>query len=502
MKKKIISVFIALFMAACLFAGCDNGNGIVRPPFPPGPGEEQNSGDFTVTLMLDGSVYVPQSGVTATWDDGMSRPVSAPFGADGVARISGLDGDYTVRVNGLPSEFTFDPNNTVATNYQRKITLDIYRAIVLPEFKAPAAGSVLFGAEELKIANPDIGAAYRITLKSALETYYCLYEPLDAGMYCVRSLVDITENAINPKYRICSGTRYGARYEGAVLDGGGASNTYTVNFDYQTGYNYDEMGGILLFGVMAETRTMEFPLTLDILIKRTGDYVRQDIMSNVVVPTEFEGVSNNAESINSFKQKQDAFMRGMENRRKQIMFHEDTLLDGDKVKFNEDTGYYHLYDKEAQTYGPVIWAKISQSCGIIDDPFNGIEYHGNKALTIDDNYDKFYKKTPPKYGSDKEPHYLNYKVFIEGYEGIASHEASFPGISEQYSAYAGTLGYAEMCNSDGVYPVNKELQRFLQGYATNARLFMDGNGWAETSSMRLKSAEEDQWLFACGYYVL
>ncbi len=131
MKKKIISVFIALFMAACLFAGCDNGNGIVRPPFPPGPGEEQNSGDFTVTLMLDGSVYVPQSGVTATWDDGMSRPVSAPFGADGVARISGLDGDYTVRVNGLPSEFTFDPNNTVATNYQRKITLDIYRAIVL-----------------------------------------------------------------------------------------------------------------------------------------------------------------------------------------------------------------------------------------------------------------------------------------------------------------------------------------------------------------------------------
>ena len=93
-------------------------------------------------------------------------------------------------------------------------------------------------------------------------------------------------------------------------------------------------------------------------------------------------------------------------------------------------------------------------------------------------------------------------MFIEGYEGIASHEASFPGISEQYSAYAGTLGYAEMCNSDGVYPVNKELQRFLQGYATNARLFMDGNGWAETSSRRLKSAEEDQWLFACGYYVL
>ena len=41
----------------------------------------------------------------------------------------------------------------------------------------------------------------------------------------------------------------------------------------------------------------------------------------------------------------------------------------------------------------------------------------------------------------------------------------------------------------------------MQGYATNARLFMDGNGWAETDNeLKLMSAEEDQWMFACGYY--
>ncbi len=43
MKKKIISVFIALFMAACLFAGCDNGNGIVRRRSRPDRGKNRTA---------------------------------------------------------------------------------------------------------------------------------------------------------------------------------------------------------------------------------------------------------------------------------------------------------------------------------------------------------------------------------------------------------------------------------------------------------------------------
>lgn len=497
MKKKILSVFIALFAFVCLCAGCSGGSGAVRDPIITDPIEQQ-TGDFTVTLVLDGAVYVPGGEVTATWDDGYTRPVTAHFGSNGVASAGELDGDYTVSVDGLPSEFSFDPNGTVATNYNRKITFAIYRAQVLPKFRPPASGDILFGATELTMANADIGAVYRITLDDPLTTHYCLYEPKVAGMYCVKSLVDVTENAINPKYQICSGTRYGARYQGAIVDGGGASSTYTVNFNYQVGFNYDEMRGILLFGVRAETRTLEYPLTIDILLKRTGDYVRQDAMSNIVLPTEFNGVT--AETAQSFKQEKDAFMRGPINMRNFVMFNTGNLLDGSLVAFNEDTGYYHIYDEATGVYGAVICAKISQGCGILEASFSTVEYVGNKALTINDNYDMFYKKTPPKYGGDKDPHYINYKVFIEGYAGIASHESQFPGISAQYGDYAGVYGYADFCNSDGVYPVNKELQRFLQGYATTARLFMDGNAWAEMDG--LMSAEEDQWLFACGYYTL
>lgn len=497
MKNKLICVFIALFTAVCIFAGCNGGGGPVREPNGGGDADpEQSSGDFTVTLTLNGAPFSPSDNVTATWDDGESRSVTAKFGSDGVARASGLDGDYTVRVSGLPSEYAFDPNGTVATNYNRKIELKIYRAIVLPAFQPPQFGDVLYGAVELRSEG-----AYRITLRDKSEIYYCLFEPRIHGMYSVKSLIDITQNEINPKYQVCSGTRYGARYKGAIVDGGGASSTYTVNFDHRTGFNFDEVnGGILIFGVLAETRNLEFPLTFDILLERTGDYERQDINAPIVIPEEFAAVTSGKIDVQEFRAQKDAFMRGQGNNRVFTMFYPTGHLNGDLVAFNEKTGYYHLYDKVTDTYGAVICAKISQSCGILEEPFNTIEYIGNKALTIDDNYDKFYKKTPPKY-KDKDYHYINYKVFIEGYRGIASHEAAFPGISQQFAPYAGEYGYAELCNSDGVYPVNKELQRFLQGYATNARLFMDGNGWAETDNeLKLMSAEEDQWMFACGYY--
>lgn len=488
MKKKIICVFIALLMALGLAAGCTEDKPVRDlPPIDP---IEQETGDFTVTLVLNGKLFMPPKDVTVTWDDGYSRPHTAEFGNDGVAYADGLDGDYTIRINGLPDKYAYDPNNTHATNYNRKIRLDVYVVKELGEYTAPTDYDAIYGAKTL----PAEGV-YRLTLKSAIDIFYCIYKPVKAGMYAVTSLADITENAINPKYRICYGSFAFMKDSGTVLDGGGASSTYTVNFKYETGFNQDEMGGVLIFGVMAETRTLSFPLQVDILVKRTGNYVRQDAVAQIALPTEFDGVTESTAA--EFRAQKDAFMRNGKSNFN--LFYKSRLLDGDSVAFNEDTGYYHLYDKATGEYGAVVCAKISQACGILELPFTAIEYQGNKALTVDDNYDKFYKKTPPKYGSDKDPHYINYKVFIEGYAGIAKNEGAFPGISAQYAEYKGVYGYADFCNGDGVYPVNKELMRFLQGYATNQRLFMDGNGWAE-AGLKLMSAEEDQWMFACGYY--
>ena len=84
-----------------------------------------------------------------------------------------------------------------------------------------------------------------------------------------------------------------------------------------------------------------------------------------------------------------------------------------------------------------------------------IEYHGNKNLTVSNGTE-------------------NYKQFIE-------------------------VDYAAACNSDGVCYVTKELMEFLQKFSVSQRLFFDGNGFVETAGVF--ALEDDQWLFACGYYV-
>ena len=57
-------------------------------------------------------------------------------------------------------------------------------------------------------------------------------------------------------------------------------------------------------------------------------------------------------------------------------------------------------------------------------------------------------------------------------------------------------------NSDGVYVVTPELKEFLQRFSTSQLLFFDGNGWVENNdTVDVDAMEDDQWLFACGYYV-
>ena len=65
----------------------------------------------------------------------------------------------------------------------------------------------------------------------------------------------------------------------------------------------------------------------------------------------------------------------------------------------------------------------------------------------------------------------------------------------------GKGGYSDYVNTDGCYGVTQELKEFLQKYSISQLLFFDGNGFVETHpTISIFAAEEDQWLFACGYY--
>ena len=512
LKRLIVNLLIVvLAVAVCIAAGCggtyvppggNGGTGSDKPKPPEGGGSTTGKDrDFTVTLVCDGKPFEELEGVTVYWTDvsGFSQPVSAKFDKDGKARVSGLDGDYLVTLQGLPDKYTYDPNANYAGILNRNIEVEIYRVITIRNV-AGQDGSTVDTAKQILAEG-----AYRLQVARENVTAYYYYKPKYSGTYTVKSLVDIHENLVNPRYRECSGTESGKRYYGDYIDGSGASSTYTVNFDETHDFDSTNIGNILIFGVTAETRG-DYPVPIEFLVKRVDDSSFDSEKAPISIPEEFKDVTD--ENFAAFKAEKDALMKSQGSTF--VAF--SGYLNGDTVAFNEDDGYYHVVDKNGKPTGPVVCAMISRSPSVFvtpegEDSFISVEYHGNKALTVDDNYEKYSQNFYPDIESpydDMDNHFINYKVFIEGYENIASHDVpkdgfdAFPGISEQFAEYKGVKGYYDFVNSDGVYPVTKELQRFLQGYATSQRLFFDGGGLAE--GVGLSASERSQWMFACGFY--
>lgn len=510
-KSLIINILIVIiFTVTFALAGCGgtyvppSGGGNPALPKPPGGSTAGSSRDFTVKLdFVNGNPSgFDYDALTVTWNDGESMPVKAKFGEDGVAKVSGLDGSYRVTIDGLPNNYTYDPNTNWATNLNKNIEVEVFRVITARPTPGHD-GSTVNNALQLKSEG-----AYRYEVNSYGDTCYYYYKPAKQGAYTVRSLASIDENVINPKYRKCNGDIAGGMvWEEDLIDGNGASSTYTVNFDETSNFDSTNIGSTMIFGVTGESRGLGYPITIEFILKRVDDYAYDDLTAPIAVPTEFERVTSGEISKEDFKAEKDALMRQGTNG-VLTPFSQMGHLRDDLVGFNENDGYYHLLDTNGKPNGAVVCAYISSPCSVFVTPegadsFVTIEYHGNKALTIDDNYEKYSQNFYPDIESpydDMDYHFINYKIFIEGYSVLLSHDKpnDFPGISDQYKEYANTLGYHDLTNADGVYPVTKELQRFLQGYATNARLFMDGNGVAESSG--LTATERSQWLFACCYY--
>ena len=199
----------------------------------------------------------------------------------------------------------------------------------------------------------------------------------------------------------------------------------------------------------------------------------------------------------------------------EIEFAGFTISDG-VLQYGTGDDYYHVWDKEHETYGPLLYADITVATRFIDLAFTHVEDPGNKCLTFEDG---------------------NYKFFIEGWDlfhkvpgylcvNFPDNNAYCPclNIDDPSKGCGGAClvgcekchdecrnvtqelldsqgGYADYVNSDGRYAVNAELKEFLQTFSIRQSIFFDGNGVAETDpETPVFAAEEDQWLFACGYY--
>ena len=450
-----------------------------------GDGEQE----FTVQIVCKDPVF--EQGIepiTVTWTDGVTY-VESQTDANGMATAGALDGNFIVTLKNLPIGYTYNPNpynakhktyGHLATNDDSEITIEIFRL-----GDTTGAGNDLYKRKVLEKTN-----VYRATLLSSDQKIYFEFAPKKSGTYTIESWLPVTDDKINPKVDVYSSNAAAPMYQYTLDLGGAEGASYTKNFKYEVEIA-DEMissGGqvVFIFAIYTTARNDKYyPVNVDFAVQYNGEFELQHIKSDFVIPQETDIIrptlSQYYEDIEGKEWHSPAITIGG----KKVLI----TAQGNKVyyKYNEATRFYHKYDAEKYAsdpygygagYGPVLYADITSSTrtSVLDTAFTLIEYKGNKALTVSNGTE-------------------NYKLFIEGYSDA---------ITNCPEEYKYVTAYAHIVNKDGAAPVTRELKEFLQKYSINQLMFMDGDGWAETGKTyggeSYESTENDQWLFACGYY--
>ena len=530
----------------------DNNDNVDNPDKPEKPDDEDEI-VFKVNLSLSGepfNAFDKSNPVIVNWNDGISF-VDSAVNDEGYATALGLDGDYSVSLKNMPEGYTYNPNIYIATNDNPEITVDIY-----PIGTTTGTGNSLYSRKVIKETS-----MYSVTLKSDNQKVYYEFKPRKSGTYTIESWVSTYDDKVNPKIDVYSSSFAAPNYLYTLDAGGKEGKNYTKNFKYEVEIAEEMIsssgGGqvVFIFAIHTSARNDKyFPAQINFAVQYEGGFELEHAVSDYMLPNEIYAImSDRLRELRSYTKEEliakypafendplayynmhdltesnlndalymNAFFNKEENRllynfaNQYLIRYFNHYYDLDKGKtwqtpaetisgkvvllesnyrYNEKTGFYHKYDETKYTddsengygfgYGPILYADISVATrtGILDDALINIEYRGNKALTVSNGTE-------------------NYKLFVEGYNHAQSSSlTTYGGYIELDEAYTNLKGYHDIANSDGAVPVTEEVRQFLQKYSVNQVMFMDGDGWAETGDIPYESAENSQWLFACGYY--
>lgn len=504
------------------------------------PGEGDNV--FTVSLSYEGKKYIPEEGITVQWTDGYSV-FTAPFNSEGVAEVSGLDGDYTVTLSKTPEGYIYNPNNIIATNDKSNVVIDLYKI-------TPTRGEGKELYDCISLTRPAIFSA---TINGPDHVIFYQFTPAEAGAYSVEGWVDITENKINPKLDVYWGSSQYKQYSHTLNDGG-AESFYTKNFYHEVKVAKDGIGQAFTFALKATSKDNTYPIQVNFVVQLNGSF-DSGLTDKVIALPEDKLVQ--APNYSSTKYQ----LVTAETTEKGYPLLDQSKYELWKVSEGGD-GYYHVFDlvKYADTngYGPILFAFIDTPTKFYGTAFTDVEDGGNNALTIAGvNWKMAIEGFSALTVDDPHPERGSYLCVLdcpcymeaaEGYIGTcpAGCEKCSPdcrhltdeaweminNVTEENGTYicrydckdcvkSGTsigcqgcncscdqilipdqfLGYSGFSNADGMYPVTESIKYFLQTFCIQQGLFMDGNGLCETNPTNpVDSDEESQWLFACAYY--
>ena len=441
---------------------------------------------------------------------------------NGVARIDGLDGDYNVTLDGVPNEYTYNPNSNLATNNERSIVLNMYRLNFLS-----GGGTGIYNCYSFRKTG-----VYCAVIDDPEDGIFFEYAPDGSGTYSIESWMDVTADNVNPYIEVYYGNSQWKQYE-KTIDDGGAVGSYTINFVHtvQIAKENISSGGqaTYTFAIKAESKNDKYPIIVTFAVKRDGEFELQrpggttGTSSTMAIPEH---------DFSDFNIEDHTYDNGYRVKYPEYTMAGTTIRVFDERKFKiwkkKDGGddFYHVYDLEkypdTNGYGPVLYARITAATRFVDVAFNKIEYANgqviNAALSVGGK---------------------NYKHLIEGYTQLATmgniNDSTYYCVSEcpchdievSSAGWAcpttkdadgnvvkcanchaecrgippelvGFEGYQAYANKDGYVPVTAELREFLLGYANKQTFFYDGRGSMEEKGYQ--AVGDSGWLFACAYY--
>ncbi len=521
---------------------------------------EPSEAPYTVTLTHNGKAFTATDGLLAQWTDGYSYHTAPLTG--GRAETGALDGDFRVTLSGLPEGYTYDPNAYTATTDARDVEIELHRVEVprgagADEYHCIALGKTGYYRAQYARAGQQIFFEFIPTssgtyvLESLVDTAAQQYNPV-LMVYVGSSqfkLFDHEQDGGGAENGYTKNFRYEMRVDddeiGSVftfavrLDAKSDEFPQTVDFSIRLESTYNRQDTVAIMQVPTDMYALMFGhinalrnMTEQQFLETVGAYGTQgtqayEALKTLKFSTDAQEFAQSVQNLYAVMRESRfgavaSYLRGIYDGAGRYVGAETVkdgrnVFDGDCYKLNPATGVYHVYDEKAYAssggFGPMLYADITVPCRFLDTAFPQIEYIGNKALTVADGT-------------------KNYKQFIEGYDALIVDPPSLDLgpyfcvsvcpcrtqgrcegaclVSCQYChadcrrlepMQMRGLGYADMTNRDGKFPVTPELKQFLQEYSCTQLLFRDGNGWVEENpNIKVDAMEDDQWLFACGYY--
>ncbi|MBR2321420.1 MAG: hypothetical protein IKA57_04725 [Clostridia bacterium] len=306
---------------------------------------------------------------------------------------------------------------------------------------------------------------YEFTVKARAYTYYS-FSISQPGQYALYTLapadnIIITRYDASPQY-----LNEGSAQEALVLDDGklySLVNCGEKMFDYQE--ETQSSNWRATFGIKAKSGTQ----TVQVRFVRVAEPLYEpQTLSTTITPTEIKGVA----------------LKPEHSMPTPVPYDSDYFYDADyEMTFNTPIGanatgtvtakgFYRLCTRDDQgnilTKGDVIYAGIETGSRLMDVSFAEAQNSGN-ALTV------FIKK------DETTGDYIvyDYISFITNNDG---------GSSERDTTKA---CYMNVCNADGLFPVNQELFNFLNNYVKVHNPILGDDEVV---------ADENLWLSACSYY--